>query len=59
MGSRCKLKLELLNGCKLKKVAGGLPHEFEKKNKKTVIIEIGDLKFCQPRDIIVQLDVPD
>ena len=46
MGSRCQLKIELLNGCKLKKVGGGLPYEIDKKNKRKITIEIGDLKFC-------------
>ena len=46
MGSRCKLNIELLNGCKLLKVGGGLPFETEKNNKNKVTIEVGDLKFC-------------
>lgn len=48
MGSQCKLTLEMLNGTKILQIPGGFIRQGN-------TIKLGDIKFGQPRDIVIKV----
>ena len=51
MANECKLKIEMLNGAKLMEVPGSYLVEHD-------VIDVGDIKFGQRRDIILKVQFP-
>lgn len=54
MASRCEIELEPINGATVLEVPGGLPVKNNHLN-----IHVGNLMYCQSRDLVVRMNIPD
>lgn len=54
MAGRCEIILEPVNGATVVEVPGGLPVSHDNLN-----IHVGNLMYCQSRDLVVRMNIPD
>lgn len=53
MASECSIEIEMLNDVKIKNILGG----YQFLQNKTILL--GDLKYGQPRDCLLELEYPE